>query len=88
MSGASSRACYPVSTVRVRAILDVTDPEPPPGDSALWDSPSVLLTPHLAGSMGNEVERMVGSAIAEVERYAKGLPFEHGVDPESLNRSA
>jgi hypothetical protein len=37
--------------------------------------------------MSNEVERMVGSEIAEVERYAKGLPFEHS-HPQSLNRSA
>ncbi len=40
------------------AILDVTDPEPPSDDSELWTLPNAYLTPHIAGSMGNEVARM------------------------------
>lgn len=77
-----------LGTGRIHAVLDVTDPEPLPSESPLWDLPNVLLTPHVAGSLGNELERMVDSAVTEVERYAKGLPFEHPVDPEELVRSA
>lgn len=31
------------------AILDVTDPEPLPADSSLWECPNLLITPHVAG---------------------------------------
>jgi hypothetical protein len=34
---------------RIRAALDVTDPEPLPGDHPLWTLPNVLITPHMAG---------------------------------------
>ena len=61
-------------TGRIDAILDVTDPEPLPPDHRLWDLPNVLLTPHVAGSMGNELLRLGASAVAEVERLAAGLP--------------
>ena len=40
------------------AILDVPDPEPPVADSLLYTMPNCILTPHIAGSLGNEVRRM------------------------------
>ena len=40
------------------AVLDVTFPEPPEADSPLYTAPNVFLTPHIAGSLGNEVHRM------------------------------
>ncbi|UFU06255.1 hydroxyacid dehydrogenase [Ruania halotolerans] len=49
---------------RIRAILDVTDPEPLPPGSPLYDLPHVLLTPHMAGSVGTELRRM-GAAVAD-----------------------
>ncbi|MFI5619774.1 hydroxyacid dehydrogenase [Streptomyces sp. NPDC051567] len=73
---------------RIHAVLDVTDPQPPPPGSPLYTLPNVLLTPHLAGSLGNELTRMAHWAVDEVERYAHGLPFAHGVDPGDLARSA
>ncbi|MFB7797560.1 hydroxyacid dehydrogenase [Isoptericola sp. NPDC056134] len=64
-------------TGRIDAVLDVTDPEPPPPDSELWSLPNVVLTPHLAGSTGTELRRIGDSVVAEVERFARGLPFVH-----------
>lgn len=40
------------------AILDVTDPEPPLEDSEFYSLENCILTPHIAGSSGNEVHRM------------------------------
>lgn len=58
----------------MHAILDVTDPEPLPADSPLYDLPNVLLTPHVAGSLGSETRRMSAAALDELERYAAELP--------------
>lgn len=59
---------------RVSAVLDVTDPEPlEPGDT-LFSLPNVQLTPHLAGSTGNELYRMTALALDEVENLAAGRP--------------
>ena len=40
------------------ALLDVTSPEPPVEGSELFALPNCILTPHIAGSLGNEVHRM------------------------------
>jgi phosphoglycerate dehydrogenase-like enzyme len=58
----------------LHAILDVTDPEPLPADSPLYELPNVTLTPHIAGSLGSETRRMTAAALTELERYAAGLP--------------
>ncbi|UNO41393.1 hydroxyacid dehydrogenase [Streptomyces sp. MST-110588] len=73
---------------RLNAVLDVTDPEPPDPDSPLYDLPNVLLTPHVAGSLGGELHRLADAALDEVERYARGLPFAGAVAREELDRSA
>jgi phosphoglycerate dehydrogenase-like enzyme len=64
---------------RIRAILDVTDPEPLPEDDELRFLPNVALTPHVAGSQGNENLRLGQSAIAEIERLALDLPLRYPV---------
>jgi phosphoglycerate dehydrogenase-like enzyme len=69
---------------RVRAVLDVTDPEVLPADHPLWDCDDVLITPHLAGSQGNELRRLADSAVAEVGRWAAGVGFTHPVRRERL----
>ncbi|MFF8374982.1 hydroxyacid dehydrogenase [Streptomyces sp. NPDC015661] len=73
---------------RLHAILDVTDPELPPPDSPLWTLPNVLLTPHVAGSLGNELHRMTDQALEEVARYGRGEPFLEEVRASDLQRSA
>lgn len=60
---------------RIEAILDVTEPEVLDADSALYDLPNVLLTPHVAGSMGREIGRMGEHVARELTRMARGEPF-------------
>lgn len=64
---------------RLRAILDVTDPDPLPAGHVLYTLPNVFLTPHLAGSMGTELRRLGESALVEIERFVAGDPFAHPV---------
>jgi phosphoglycerate dehydrogenase-like enzyme len=73
---------------RLDAILDVTAPEPLPPESPLYDLPNVLLTPHIAGALGNEIHRLGELAVAEVERLAAGRPLRHQVLLEDLERIA
>ncbi len=56
------------------AMLDVTDPEPLPPDSPLWDIPNLLLTPHVAGGMRLEITRRkcVEMAQENLRRYLAG----------------
>lgn len=73
---------------RLNAILDVTDPEPLPPDSPLYDLPNVQLTPHVAGSMDTEIKRMGDLAIDELERYITGQPLQFQVRREDMDRVA
>ena len=73
---------------RISAMLDVTDPEPLEPDDELFTLPNVLLTPHIAGSMGNELHRMAALALDEVEHLAVGAPPRHPVLLEDLARMA
>lgn len=57
---------------RLRAALDVTDPEPLPDDHPLWNVDGLLLTPHVAGSCTGREKRAYGIAAAEVARFARG----------------
>ena len=56
------------------AVLDVTLPEPPAADSPLRALPNVLLTPHFAGSSGNEVRRMGEAMLAAFRDWRDGRP--------------
>ncbi len=64
------------------AVLDVTYPEPPPADSPLYTLPNVLLTPHIAGSVGEECRRQGRYMIEELERYLAGQPLKWAVTKE------
>ncbi|MEE1830897.1 hydroxyacid dehydrogenase [Streptomyces sp. SP17KL33] len=73
---------------RLSAILDVTDPEPLPVDSPLLDLPNAFVTPHLAGSQGNEVARLGLAVTEEAERLATGEELAYALDRGALERMA
>jgi phosphoglycerate dehydrogenase-like enzyme len=60
---------------RIRAALDVTDPEPLPADHPLWHAPNLLITPHVAGSVTRWEERGYRFAGEQIRRYAAGEPL-------------
>ena len=60
---------------RIRAALDVTDPEPLPPDHALWALPNVLITPHMAGDSPGSTIRAFALAGDQVRRFAAGEPL-------------
>ena len=63
---------------RLSAVLDVHDDLA--ADDPLWEAENALLTPHLAGSQGNELHRMGEAALEEVRRLAAGEPPRFPVD--------
>lgn len=73
---------------RLYAVLDVTEPEPLPTGSALWELPNTFLTRHIAGSHGNELARMGDCIIDELERFLSGRPFAHAIAASDLDRVA
>lgn len=70
------------------AVLDVTTPWVLPADSGFYAHPNVLLTPHIAGSLGNELERMAASTVQEALRLSRGDPLEFRVRAEDLGITA
>jgi len=56
-------------------LLDVQYPEPPEAGSELYTLPNVFLTPHIAGSLGDEVHRMGEFMADEFERFTRGEPL-------------
>ncbi|MDF5754176.1 hydroxyacid dehydrogenase [Spongiactinospora sp. TRM90649] len=70
------------------AVLDVTDPEPPPPGSPLFTLPNVVVTPHIAGSLGRERARLGALVTGELERFAAGLPLEHALTGRTAERLA
>lgn len=82
---ALAREC---ATGRVDAILDVTEPEPLPADHPLLSLPNVMVTPHVAGSLGTETRRMSDHAVAELERWLDGRPLLGALSPAAAAVSA
>jgi phosphoglycerate dehydrogenase-like enzyme len=75
-------------TGRLSTVLDVTDPEPLPADSPLYELPNAFVTPHLAGSQGNEVARLGRAVAEEAARLVAGEELAYAVDPGALEREA
>jgi phosphoglycerate dehydrogenase-like enzyme len=61
------------------AVLDVTHPEPPVEGSPLYYLENIVLTPHIAGSLGGECQRMGRLMVDELDRYLAGQPLRHEV---------
>ncbi len=57
---------------RIRAALDVTDPEPLPADHPLWELPNVLITPHVAGSVRGLLPRAYRLVGQQIRRFVAG----------------
>lgn len=70
------------------AVLDVTDPEPPVDGSPLFQLPNVVITPHLAGALGNERRRLGALMAEELGRYVAGEPLHHEITEAVLARLA
>jgi phosphoglycerate dehydrogenase-like enzyme len=60
---------------RLRAVLDVTDPEPLPPGHPLWTLPNVLISPHIAGDSPGATVRAFALAGDQVRRFAAGQPL-------------
>ena len=68
-----------LATGRIRAALDVTDPEPLPAGHPLWRQPGVLISPHVGGASSAffpRADRLIGAQLA---RFAAGQPLENVV---------
>ncbi|KUO22377.1 hydroxyacid dehydrogenase [Streptomyces dysideae] len=67
---------------RLFAILDVTDPEPLPATSPLRNLAGVMITPHIAGSLGTEIHRLTDHALDELARWTARQPLHHEITAE------
>ncbi len=65
---------------RIRAALDVTDPEPLPEGHPLWTAPNLLLTPHVGGSSPLYMSRAFDLVAEQVKRFASGEPLKNVVE--------
>jgi phosphoglycerate dehydrogenase-like enzyme len=68
--------------------LDVTDPEPPVEGHPFYTLSNCLLTPHIAGSAGDEVARMGTYMAQECQAYLAGAPTRYEVTEEMLQTMA
>jgi phosphoglycerate dehydrogenase-like enzyme len=64
-----------VSTGRLRAALDVTDPEPLPADHPLWHAPGVVITPHVGGASDALWPRAYRLVAEQLRRTAAAEPL-------------
>jgi phosphoglycerate dehydrogenase-like enzyme len=69
---------------RLRAALDVTDPEPLPPDHPLWRLPGVVISPHTAGDSRRSLARACVLAGDQIRRFAAGEKLENQVSPHLL----
>ncbi|MGZ4543783.1 MAG: 2-hydroxyacid dehydrogenase [Blastococcus sp.] len=65
---------------RLRAALDVTDPEPLPAGHPLWSAPGLLLTPHVGGEVPETGARAAAAVTEQISRVLAGEPLANVVD--------
>lgn len=68
-------------TGRIKAAVDVTDPEPLPADHPLWSAPGVLISPHVGGNTSAFLPRARRLVAAQVARFAAGEPVSNVMTP-------
>ena len=73
---------------RLRAALDVTDPEPLPADHELWSLPGVVVTPHVGGNSTAFRPRMLRLLREQVQRLRTGQAPVNVVAPDPASNSA
>ncbi len=66
---------------RLRAALDVTDPEPLPAAHPLWGCPGVIITPHVAGGASAFYPLAARFTAGQIRRFAAGEPLRNVVVP-------
>ncbi|MCW2575825.1 MAG: serA [Modestobacter sp.] len=65
---------------RLRAAVDVTEPEPLPEGHPLWSAPGLLLTPHVAGAVPDTNDRAAAAVTDQLARVLAGEPLRNVVD--------
>ncbi len=84
--GASIEATALIQALRsgwiAGAGLDVTDPEPLPQDSPLWELDNVILGQHTSGSSPHNADRITDIFLDNLDRYRRGEPLRNLVDRE------
>jgi phosphoglycerate dehydrogenase-like enzyme len=60
---------------KIRAAIDVVDPEPLPPEHPLWKAPNLLITPHIAGASAQFLKRALKLASDQAQRLARGEPL-------------
>jgi len=66
------------------AVLDVTDPEPLPPESPLWEMPQVIITPHVGGQAAWRIDRMTELFCQNLRRWQEGRPLVNYLDDKRL----
>ena len=84
----SDLACFMKEHPFATAVLDVTFPEPPEKNSPFYALENVVLTPHIAGSLGNEVQRMGVYMLNEFRKASKGEKCDYEVTEKMLSTMA
>lgn len=67
-------------TERLRAALDVTEPEPLPPGHPLWHAPGLLLSPHSGGPTSAFLPRAVRLLRGQINRFARDERLQHVVE--------
>lgn len=68
-----------LTTGRLRATVDVTDPEPLPDGDPLWSTPNIFVTPHIAGAVPGAPGRALKVVTENLRRFAAGEPLQNVV---------
>lgn len=71
-----------VASGRLRAALDVTDPEPLPPEHPLWTFPNVLISPHVGGNTTAFLPRAMRLVAEQLRRHAEGQPLLNVIQDE------